>query len=58
MTHVFTFWLDRLLSETNGAVRLPRPADRKSMKIDVEHLPDYQWRELGFQQPRRFEGGE
>jgi len=31
--------------------------DRKPMEIEVDRLPDYFWRDLGFQQPRR-PGGE
>ena len=30
--------------------------DRKPMEIEVERLPDYLWRDLGFQQPRRPDG--
>jgi hypothetical protein len=50
-------WLNRLLLSTSGAVPLPQPADREPMEIEVERLPDYLWRDLGFPQPRR-SGGE
>ena len=56
MAHAFTFWLDRLLSSTAGAVPLPPFTRRKPMEIEVERLPDYLWRDLGFQQPRRPDG--
>jgi len=56
MAFAFTLWLGRLLSSTAGAVPLPRAADRKPMQIDVERLPDYLWRDLGFQPPRRPDG--
>ena len=52
-----TLWLNRLLSRTSDAVPPPAPAARKPMEIEVERLPDYFWRDLGFQQPRR-PGGE
>lgn len=56
MAFAITLWLERLFSRTTGAVPLPRSADRKLMEIEVEHLPDYFWRDLGFQQPRRPDG--
>ena len=57
MAFAFTLWLDRLLSSTSGGVPLPQLTVRKPMEIAVERLPDYFWRDLGFQQPRR-PGGE
>jgi hypothetical protein len=56
MAFAFTLWLSRLFSSTSSAVRLPASANRKPMAIEVERLPDYLWRELGFQQPRRADG--
>ena len=56
MAHAVTLWLGRLLSSTAGAVQLPQSVDRKPMEIEVERLPDYLWRDLGFQQPRRSDG--
>ena len=35
---------------------MPHLIDRKAMEIEVDRLPDYFWRDLGFQQPRRPEG--
>ena len=29
-----------------------RPGQPRPMKIGVERLPDYQWQQLGFQQPK------
>ena len=57
MAHAVTLWLARLLSSNADAVP-PRPpfTDRKPMEIEVERLPDYLWRDLGFQQPRRSDG--
>ena len=57
MAFAITLWLERLLSSTTGAVPLPHSTDRKPIQIEVERLPDYLWRDLGFQQPRRL-GGE
>lgn len=56
MALAITLWLERLLSSTTGAVSLPRSAGRKPMEFEVERLPDYLWRDLGFQQPRRPDG--
>jgi hypothetical protein len=57
MAFAITFWLERLLSSTTGAVSLPpHSVRRKPMEIKVERLPDYFWRDLGFQQPRRQDG--
>jgi hypothetical protein len=52
MAFAFTFWLGRLWSSTSGGVSFPPSAQRKPMEIEVERLPDYLWRDLGFQQPR------
>lgn len=56
MAHALALWLDRLLSSTTGTVPLPQPVDRRPMEIEVKRLPDYLWRDLGFQQPRRPDG--
>ena len=53
MALAIRLWLERLFSSTTGAVSLPQSVDRKPMEIEVERLPDYIWRDLGFQQPRR-----
>lgn len=55
MAHALTLWLDRFLSGTANPAPA-RPVDHKSMEMEVERLPDYLWRDLGFQQPRRSEG--
>ena len=56
MAHAVTLWLGRLFSSPAGAVPPPPFTDRKPMEIEVERLPDYLWRDLGFQQPRRSDG--
>ena len=53
MTITVTLWLNRLLSSSSGAERPPVSTDRKSLEIEVERLPDYLWRDLGFQLPGR-----
>ena len=52
MAFAFTLWLGRLFSSTSGGVPLPEVVDRKPMEIEIERLPDYLWRDLGFPQPR------
>ena len=47
MAHAFTMWLGRLLVVPRPTGRTPR-IERPPMKIEVECLPDYRWRELGF----------
>jgi hypothetical protein len=56
MAQAFTRWLEHLCTGTTGRVLFPQPNRRKPIEIEVERLPDYFWRDLGFQQPRR--GGE
>ena len=53
MALAFTLWLNRLLSSSAGVVPLPASTDRKPLEIEIEGLPDYLWRNLGFQLPRR-----
>jgi hypothetical protein len=46
-------WVWQLIGgERRSAARPERPAP-PPMKIEVECLPDYQWRDLGFPQARR-----
>ena len=46
-------WIWQLIgSERRSAVR-PERHDPPLMKIEVERLPDYRWRDLGFSQVRR-----
>ena len=56
MALAFTFWLGRLFSSTSSWATFPHPNHRKPMEIEVERLPDYLWRDLGFQQPARPDG--
>ena len=57
-------WLARFFSSARRPVMrtqlaMPTQMDRRSpMTIEVERLPDYQWRELGFPQPARAAGSE
>ena len=55
MAHTLTLWLDRFLSGAASSAPT-RLADHKPMEIEIERLPDYFWRDLGFQQPRRSDG--
>jgi hypothetical protein len=48
-----TIWLNRLLSRDFESTARPVSTDRKPMEIEVERLPDRQWRDLGFVSPRR-----
>jgi hypothetical protein len=57
MALTFTLWLGRLLSSSAGVVPPPPPIERKPLEIEVERLPDYLWRDLGFP-PIRRPGGE
>lgn len=52
MTHAFALRLDQLfrMSRVTG---LPARRPEKPLQIEVERLPDYRWRDLGFQQPKR-----
>lgn len=53
MTHALSHWFGRFFSSTTQPVRHVEPHNAKPMKIEVEALPDYRWRGLGFQQPGR-----
>ena len=53
MAFAFTLWFGRLLLfNASGGVPFPQPIGCKPMEIEVERLPDYLWRDLGFPQPR------
>jgi hypothetical protein len=52
MSLTVALWLHRLVS-SRAAVALTRPVDRKPMEIEIERLPDYFWRALGFPPVRR-----
>jgi hypothetical protein len=53
MTLTFASRLGRSRSTTARPAPDSRSEGEAPMKIEVESLPDYLWRELGFQQPRR-----
>jgi hypothetical protein len=53
MTHALTNWLWRILSTATRPVQNPPDPAQRPMKVEVERLPDYLWRELGFRQIRR-----
>ena len=53
MTLTFASRLGRSPSTTARPAPDSRQEGQAPMKIEVESLPDYLWRELGFQQARR-----
>ena len=53
MTHALTNWLWRFISTAGYPTQDPSPTDETPMKIEIERLPDYLWRELGFRPVRR-----
>jgi len=53
MAHAVTLWFGRFFSSAARLAPVSKPSAPKVMKIEVESLPDYLWRELGFLQPRR-----
>lgn len=54
MTLAIVNWAERLLAAGTPPLESSRKGHdrRRPMTITVERLPDYLWRELGFQQPR------
>lgn len=52
MAHAFPFWLGQFIFPARPVVH-PPAKERAPLKIEIERLPDYQWRELGFLQPGR-----
>ena len=52
MTFTFPSWTGQLLLPSSRPAPDALPAG-KPMKIEVQRLPDYRWRELGFPQPHR-----
>ncbi len=52
MTFTFPSWIAQLPLTSSRAAPDSRPAG-KPMKIEVQRLPDYRWRDLGFPQPHR-----
>lgn len=57
MAHALTLWFGRFLASVRPSVRA-QPSEPAPMKIEVERLPDYLWRDLGFPCPRRPEESE
>ncbi|HKP26382.1 MAG TPA: hypothetical protein VJV39_21115 [Dongiaceae bacterium] len=55
MTLTLTLWLGRLRSSSPGKGPLSPSTDRKPLEIEVERLPDYLWRNLGFPAPQHRE---
>ena len=52
MTHAIASWLWRIgLTAARPGPERPQ-TEQPPIKIAVERLPDYLWRELGFSQPR------
>jgi hypothetical protein len=52
MTHALARWLWRIVSPAVHLTQDPPRAGHPPMKIVVERLPDYMWRNLGFSQRR------
>ena len=52
MAHAFTLWFDRFFTGAHSAA-YTSPGNEPPLKVEVERLPDYLWRELGFPQPTR-----
>jgi len=48
MTRTFSHWFGWFFSTTDRAAPQSRADGERPMKIEVERLPDYLWRELGF----------
>lgn len=55
MAHAFTLWLGRLLFAARPMAQV-QPDEERPLEIEVERLPDYRWRELGFPPPRQPDG--
>ncbi len=55
MAHALTLWFGRIFARACPSVHAP-PSEPEPMKIEVERLSDYLWRDLGFPCPRRPEG--
>jgi len=53
MTHTLTNWLWRVVSGAAHSSRVRPSAERPTMTIEVKRLPDYLWRDVGFQGARR-----
>jgi hypothetical protein len=48
-------WIWQLIGSERRSAARPERRTPPLMKIAVERLPDYRWRELGFVQARRFD---
>ena len=46
-------WIWHLIGSQRRSVAWPKRRVPLLMKIEVEHLPDYRWRDLGFLPARR-----
>lgn len=57
MTLTFASWLEQSVFTAKYPVSAWQRNDPPVMKIEVERLPDYRWRQLGFTQPRRSREG-
>ena len=53
MTHAFTLLFGRVFSGSRYPPPASEPPARRPMKIEVQPMPDYLWRELGFLQAKR-----
>ena len=55
MTHSLANWLWRIVSTATYPAHNLSQTEQQAMKIEVERLPDYLWRGLGFPPIRRLE---
>lgn len=55
MTLLSVSWLGRFFSARTRLVAQDQRGEEPPMKITVERLPDYYWRDLGFPLPARDE---
>jgi hypothetical protein len=46
-------WIWQLIGGERCSAARPKRHDPPLMKIEVERLPDYRWRDLGFAEARR-----
>jgi len=53
MTLLSASWFGRFLAVGVQVVARSHPDAKSPLKIEVERLPDYRWRDLGFPLPRR-----
>lgn len=53
MTLLSAAWFGRFFAEGTSLIARGQRDEKPPMKIEVERLPDYYWRDLGFRLPTR-----